>query len=146
MDNELLTELYMRYYRELYFYLYALCGIRELAEDICQETFCKALLFLDDGHANCRAWLFRVGRNIECAVPLSEQTDRIKIIGNGPVTKEDSLNYLEQLEDGQRYRAYVSLENILEYDEFIILLILSVDFRKYGALHVLQKRIRENRS
>lgn len=63
MDNDLVAELYMRYYRELYLYLYSLCGSREYAEDILQETFVKALLALPENTDNIRGWLFVVARN-----------------------------------------------------------------------------------
>ena len=64
MDNELLRQLYRKYQRELYLYLYALCKNHELAEDLLQETFLKALLALPDGHRNMRAWLYMVARNL----------------------------------------------------------------------------------
>lgn len=64
LDKEILRELYIRYGRELYLYLYGLCRSREMAEDIRQETFYKALLSLEDGHRNVRAWLYMVGRNL----------------------------------------------------------------------------------
>ena len=64
MENDLLKELYQMYGRELYRYLYGLCRDRMLAEDILQETFCKALLALPSSHPNIRAWLYQVGRNL----------------------------------------------------------------------------------
>ena len=48
MENELLRQLYRKYQRELYLYLYSLCKNHELAEDLLQETFLKALLALPD--------------------------------------------------------------------------------------------------
>ena len=48
MENELLRQLYRKYRRELYLYLYSLCKNHELAEDLLQETFLKALLALPD--------------------------------------------------------------------------------------------------
>lgn len=64
MDTELLNRLYQRYRKELYLYLYALCKNEQLAEDLLQETFLKALLSLPDGHMNIRAWLYMVARNL----------------------------------------------------------------------------------
>ena len=64
MENDLLKELYQMYGRELYRYLYGICRDRMLAEDILQETFCKALLVLPSSHPNIRAWLYQVGRNL----------------------------------------------------------------------------------
>lgn len=64
MDNELLRQLYRKYQRELYLYLYSLCKNREVAEDLMQETFLKAILALSDSHTNMRAWLYTVARNL----------------------------------------------------------------------------------
>ena len=64
MDEKLLRELYKKYYHELYLYLYSLCKSKELAEDILQETFLKAILSLHDSHTNMRAWLYLVARNL----------------------------------------------------------------------------------
>lgn len=64
MDNEILLRLYGLYQKELYLYLYSLCGDRHLAEDLLHETFLKALLALPDGHTNMRAWLYMVARNL----------------------------------------------------------------------------------
>ena len=64
VDNEILLRLYDLYQKELYLYLYSLCGDRHLAEDLLHETFLKALLALPDGHTNMRAWLYMVARNL----------------------------------------------------------------------------------
>ena len=64
MDRQLLSDLYCRYRKELFLYIYSLCGRRELAEDILQETFLKAILSLPDSHTNMKAWLYMVGRNL----------------------------------------------------------------------------------
>ncbi|MDO5424585.1 MAG: RNA polymerase sigma factor [Eubacteriales bacterium] len=64
MDHQILLELYNRYHRELYLYLYSLCQSHPLAEDLLQETFLKAILSLGDHHPNMRAWLYLVARNL----------------------------------------------------------------------------------
>ncbi len=64
MDSKLLKELYTKYYRELYLYIYSLCRNREVTEDLVQETFLKAILSLSDSHTNTRAWLYMVARNL----------------------------------------------------------------------------------
>ena len=50
VDNQILLKLYSLYQKELYLYLYSLCGDRYLA--------------LPDGHSNMRAWLYMVARNL----------------------------------------------------------------------------------
>lgn len=64
MDSKVLEQLYRKYHRELYLYIYAICKNKSLAEDLLQETFLKAILALPDGHTNMRAWLYLVARNL----------------------------------------------------------------------------------
>ena len=64
MDKRLLNELYTKYYKELYLYIYSLSHNREITEDLVQETFLKAILSLSDSHTNMRAWLYMVARNL----------------------------------------------------------------------------------
>lgn len=64
MENSLLRQIYQKYYHEIYLYLYSLCKNKDLAEDLLQETFLKALLSLSDEHTNMRAWLYMVARNL----------------------------------------------------------------------------------
>ncbi|MDO5155547.1 MAG: anti sigma factor C-terminal domain-containing protein [Eubacteriales bacterium] len=64
MQSKILQQLYAKYHKEIYLYLFSLCHNRELAEDLMQETFLKALLSLADAHTNVRAWLYLVARNL----------------------------------------------------------------------------------
>lgn len=61
-------ELYERHYTELLKYCMAACRDRELAEDLVQETFLKALQNPDTvedlGPSQRRAWLFRTMKNL----------------------------------------------------------------------------------
>ena len=60
MEKDILKQLYQKYRKEIYLYLYSLCKNSSLAEDLLQETFLKALLSLPDDHTNMRAWLYLV--------------------------------------------------------------------------------------
>ena len=64
LDKHLLEALYHRYYKELYIFVYSLCGSEYVTDDILQDTFLKALLALKDSHTNMRAWLYMVARNL----------------------------------------------------------------------------------
>lgn len=65
-------EIYQKLYPELVRYTARACGDPELAEDICQEVFLKALqnadTFQDLGPSQQRAWLYRALKNymIDC--------------------------------------------------------------------------------
>ncbi len=111
MDQALLQEMYQRYYRELYLYLLSLSGSPPLAEDLIQETFLKAILSLPNSHANIRAWLYLVARNLwlnhrrrESRLTLTDQVD------DTPV--EDDLLERVLRDERQRmlYRALAHLE------------------------------------
>lgn len=64
MKPNSLDELYQIYVQDIYAYLRSLCHDHYLAEDLMQETFYRAYLYLE----NCREdkikpWLFRVAYN-----------------------------------------------------------------------------------
>ena len=59
-------ELFGRYYREIYSYIYKQCGERELAMDLTQDTFVAAFRGLhgfDDRKAEFRTWLYHIAAN-----------------------------------------------------------------------------------
>ena len=60
----MLEALYQRYYKELYIFVFSLCGSESVTDDILQDTFLKALLTLKDSHTNMRARLYMVARNL----------------------------------------------------------------------------------
>lgn len=64
MESGFLEELYLRYQKEIYLYLFSLCKNKEAAEDLRQDTFIKAMISLPDNHSNVRAWLYLVARNL----------------------------------------------------------------------------------
>ncbi len=54
----------MKYQKAIYLYLYTMCHNVSLAEDLTQDTFVKAILSLPEKHANIKAWLYVVARNL----------------------------------------------------------------------------------
>lgn len=115
MENELLRQLYQKYQREMYLYLYSLCRNREIAEDLLQETFLKALLALPDGHTNMRAWLYMVARNLFFNYYKKEKC-KVRIEEAAEVPDENAEEMLEQLITAEKermlYRALAQLETI----------------------------------
>lgn len=57
--------IYKSYYLDVYHFLCGLSSNKEIAEDITQETFTKALTAINsyDGRKDIRAWLFTIARN-----------------------------------------------------------------------------------
>ena len=64
IDGDALQQLYQMYQKPIYLYLYAMCHNPAVAEDLTQDTFVKALLSLPKDHANVKAWLYMVARNL----------------------------------------------------------------------------------
>lgn len=64
MRPDALTEVYARYSGQVYLYALSLCGDRQLAEDLKQDCFVKAMLSYSGTAESIRAWLFHVCRNL----------------------------------------------------------------------------------
>lgn len=95
MDSRLLKELYQAYHKELYLYIYSLSGNREVAEDLLQETFLKAILSLPDSHTNMRAWLYTVARNLYFNFAKKEKSKvNLDEIKNLPCVESDVTEHI----------------------------------------------------
>ncbi|WP_208918573.1 RNA polymerase sigma factor [Paenibacillus uliginis] len=71
MRSDLYTELFKTYQSSLYLYLYRMCGSKETAEELVQETFYRAMVSMKTEHREyARAWLYKVARHlfIDCTV------------------------------------------------------------------------------
>lgn len=101
-DGKILKELYNKYYRELYLYVYALSSSREVAEDLVQETFLKAILSLSDSHTNMRAWLYMVARNLYFNFAKKEKGKESLDNALGSPAKEPSMT--DRLIENERKR------------------------------------------
>ena len=84
----MLENLYLRHYRELYVYVYAMCGQKTLTEDILQETFLKAFTALKDSHTNMRAWLYITSRNL-CLNTLKKNS---RLINQSDISNDTQIN------------------------------------------------------
>jgi RNA polymerase sigma-70 factor (ECF subfamily) len=65
-DRKAADELFGRYYKEIYAYVYRQCGERELAMDLTQDIFIAAfrgLSSFDDRKARFRTWIYHVAAN-----------------------------------------------------------------------------------
>lgn len=61
-----MDELYREYSQIVYHFLYTRCGNRELAEDLMQETFLRALESLDSYNHTCKlsTWLCQIAKHL----------------------------------------------------------------------------------
>lgn len=58
-------EIYSQYFDDVYKYILVLCKDKEIAEDITQETFIKALKSIDGFRGQCKlkVWLCQIAKN-----------------------------------------------------------------------------------
>lgn len=64
MKPQTLDEIYQRYVQDIYRYLRSLCQDHHAAEDLMQETFYRAYMYLEDcKDEKVKPWLFRVAYN-----------------------------------------------------------------------------------
>ena len=89
IEGDALTQLYQKYRKAIYLYLYAMCHNAVLAEDLTQDTFVKALLSLSESHSNVQAWLYMVARNLYLNHCKREMNN----------TSWDEMQYQEDLSD-----------------------------------------------
>lgn len=105
MEPNSLDELYQIYVKDIYAYLRSLCHDHYLAEDLMQETFYRAYLYLE----NCREdkikpWLFRVAYNAfvdhtrKAKRSISTDADYFNKLAH-PDTTENTLLRQERLEE-----------------------------------------------
>lgn len=91
MDERLIAELYDKYREEILLYVYSLCHSMEVAEDITQEVFVKAILSMPKDHENFRAWLYTVARNLTFN-HSRKNVNKAKVVEelkHGPAFEED---------------------------------------------------------
>jgi len=60
-----LEDVYNRYFKDIYFFIYSMSMDKHIAEDITSETFIKAIKSIDTFKGNCdiKAWLFQIAKN-----------------------------------------------------------------------------------
>lgn len=112
MENEMLRQLYERFSKEIYLYLYSFCLDRETARDLMQEVFLKALLSLEGSSQNLKAWLYKVARNT-CLNYLRDQKWTKMLDENDKVSTDDPV-FEKLLVDEKKKMLYLALSRLPE--------------------------------
>ena len=57
--------IYSEYYPKVYAYIFRLCQNADLAEEVTQEAFCKALRKIDSFRGECKlsVWIYQIAKN-----------------------------------------------------------------------------------
>lgn len=121
MDKRILQQLYADYGKEILLYLYSLCKDRDMAEDLMQETFEKALLSLSENHTNMRAWLYMVARNLCLNAMKRERRNvaleeaRLQQVKNSTGGKRETTGAVR--EAGENAAGYDILEELIKKEQ-----------------------------
>lgn len=134
MDFE---QIYKSYFQDVFLYLCSLSANEDVAEEVAQETFAKALKSIDrfDGTKDIRAWLFTIAKNTYYTF-----CKRQKIYANEEISEnitDVQIDFAEQLADEENaFLIHQFLHDINEpYKEVFSLRIFGeLPFEKIGRL------------
>lgn len=106
MDN--LETIFEKHYSDVFRYLRGLTGSEDLAEELTQETFYKALRALKDFRGDCdvRVWLCQIAKNLYYEY-LRKQKKTVSLEQEGEEQKElpdDSESFVSLLLDREQAR------------------------------------------
>jgi RNA polymerase sigma-70 factor (ECF subfamily) len=106
---EIIAALFQRYHRQIQAHLARLVGDLATAEDLCQDTFAKAMRGWprDDPPANAGAWLYRIATNA-----AYDHLRRRRRIHFAPLQAADGAGAGH--DDDERYRVRATLADMPE--------------------------------
>ena len=115
--------IYQRYYGDLYRFCKSMCNNKDLAEDICHDTFYKALRSTSSYNGDCKviSWLCQIAKNTYISYLRKEKrmvkSEEIEQLIDNMAGAESSLQ--EKVEDAETAREIRGIMNSLEppYDE-----------------------------
>lgn len=119
MKNEVLEELFKKYYNEVKLYVASLCRDSALADEIVSSSFYKAFTKLDEAGNNFKFWLFKVCRNTY--FDMLRRRGRLTALSESMASEEEgdlADRLIKQEEYAALYRAISLLkENLREVIE-----------------------------
>lgn len=129
--------IYTAYFKDVYLYLRSLSANADIAEELTQEAFSKALKSLSsfDGSRDIRAWLFTIAKNTYFTYCRRKKLlVEEEMVENIP---DPRVQFTEQLEEEDRaFRIHQFLHNMKEpYKEVFSLRVFGeLSFEKIGLL------------
>jgi len=97
-DLKAFDELYCRYLKPIYGYIYKRVNHREDAEDITQEVFIRAFRHIKDfrGEASFASWLYLIAKN-EIFRFFRKRTQFRRLLKESPLYTERELSFVENM-------------------------------------------------
>lgn len=105
-DQEAFDEIVLRYRKEIYRLAWRITGSHAEADDLAQETFCRAWQALHEfrGDSALRTWLFRIASNLSLNVVQSARVTR---------AVPEPVESLAQRTDGPNRREPAGLDDLV---------------------------------
>lgn len=134
--------IYRRYYKDVFCFARALSGSVDIAEDVTQNTFCKAIeaSYKFRGDCDIRVWLCQIAKNDYYNYLRKEKRNVSGLVEedvflNVPDTAEPAINRIETVEEAKEIREV--LENMEEpYKTVFSLKVLhEVSYQKIAEVH-----------
>lgn len=142
-----MKEVYKTYYPDIYRFLFALCGRRDVAEELAQETFYKAIRSIRRFRGDCpmKNWLYQIGKNTYLTwqkkqkhLAREELTEENLEKGFGKITGRESEDVEETvIKRSEAMRICRALNALSEpYKEVFRLRVLAeLSFKEIGSLY-----------
>ncbi len=134
---EQIEALYNRYFSDVFLYMKALSKSEDIAEEVTQETFFKAIKSIGKfkGDCNIRVWLCQIAKNTY--YDLCRKKHTVSLDEAEEVIADDNILISEQLEDAQQTMKIHKLLHTMEepYKEVFSLRIFGeLSFRQIGEV------------
>lgn len=125
IKNDIVEELFAKYYNELLLYMLAICRDEHIAEDVVSTAFFKALQSAEDSVKDFKLWLLAVCRNEYFT--LCRKKKRFSEVPLDERTADNSCDVLERIIRDDEYRALYRAISLLppEQKEVITLFYFS---------------------
>lgn len=138
-------DVYKQYHRDVYYFLLSICGNPELAEELTQETFYRALMNIHKFKGECqlKSWLCQIGRNAYLSWAKKQKHLAVKELEpekfhsagkeKGPAEESPEMQYIKKEQALSIYKVLHLLEE--PYKEVFILRTLGeLSFREIGEI------------
>jgi RNA polymerase sigma-70 factor (ECF subfamily) len=130
--------LYRQYAKPLFRYLICLCGDRQLAEELLQETFYQAInsIFRFKGNSKVSTWLYQIAKNVYLKHASKARKGQIVSLENIENMASPELLDAAMIEEEQNSNLIAALKQLEDpFKEIVCLRVFNdLSFKEMGEL------------